>query len=445
MSRFDTVQHPSFCSPEGQHFVTDIIQPALHYEPHNYQLDGICKSLDGIDLLAILATGSGKTAYFTMDMLVLQALSKKPRTAQWGGAVPYNPAMIVVYPTVGLETKMARTFETAGLPSVIINHDTAGAAHLEGRNLWEGVVTKSAMILLSPEMLSSDSFESLLQKRKFSSRLCALGVDEVHLCNSWGESFCPCFRQIGLAQRCMPTSTDLILVTATLAAGLLTMNIINSFGLCPREYHLIRRSNLRPDVRVIIRTLTCGPAGPAYPDFRWVLSSTRKMIIFCPTIVHGQHLTFDLRTHVPSSVDPFGLIRTYNALKWSDFNEVTLELFRKHDTDTMIIVATDTLMVGVDLPNVEDVILATTPDMVDEMVQKIGRAGRDPGRIKDARGIAQKQASGEVKESPNIAGSHGPLEEVMALMIAADCKMAAQNSIYGNPETDSPCPCPSCH
>ncbi|KAJ7923177.1 hypothetical protein B0H13DRAFT_1865132 [Mycena leptocephala] len=33
------------------------------FEPHHYQMDGICKVLDGIDLAAVAQTGSGKTAY----------------------------------------------------------------------------------------------------------------------------------------------------------------------------------------------------------------------------------------------------------------------------------------------------------------------------------------------------------------------------------------------
>lgn len=307
----------------------------------------------------------------------------------------------------------AKTFEAPGLSSLVINHETAGRARVGGSEIWdsESVVAEAAMILLSPEMLSSDGFESLLQKKDFTSRLCALGVDEVHLCNSWGEAFRPSFRQIGLVRRRMPPQTNLILLTATLAVGPSTTNVLNSFGLRAGEYHLIHRSNRRPDVQIIFRILTRGLAGPAYPDFLWVLSSKRKTIIFCPTIVHGQRLALYLRSRLPLSVNPSVFIRTYNALKWSDFNETTLRVFRE-DGGTMVIIATDTLMVGVDLPNVDDVILATTPDTVDEMLQKMGRVGRDSTRVHGARGIvyvtkktleaARKQHGAEVEKSTDL-------------------------------------------
>ena len=46
-----------------------------------------------------------------------------------------------------------------------------------------GVVS---VVLPSPEQLSSEPFNRLLQDHAFSSRLSALGVDEVHLVQDWG-------------------------------------------------------------------------------------------------------------------------------------------------------------------------------------------------------------------------------------------------------------------
>lgn len=96
-----------FCSQEGRSLVSDTIESVLHYRPHDYQLEGVCKSLDGVDLLAIMATGSGKTAYLTMYMLLLQELGKESRSLRCDGVVvPRRPAMMIVYPTIGLESEM---------------------------------------------------------------------------------------------------------------------------------------------------------------------------------------------------------------------------------------------------------------------------------------------------------------------------------------------------
>jgi hypothetical protein len=50
----------------------------LPYDPHDYQIEGICCSLDGMPLLAITPTGSGKTGFYTMYMLVVLAVVKDP-------------------------------------------------------------------------------------------------------------------------------------------------------------------------------------------------------------------------------------------------------------------------------------------------------------------------------------------------------------------------------
>ena len=69
-------------------------------------LEGVAKSLDGVDLLAIIPTGGGKTAYFSMYMLALLAISENPHLCSPPAKVPSDPAMIITYPTICLEQEM---------------------------------------------------------------------------------------------------------------------------------------------------------------------------------------------------------------------------------------------------------------------------------------------------------------------------------------------------
>jgi ATP-dependent helicase YprA (DUF1998 family) len=57
-----------FSSIEGWTFCRRILSERLPFCPHDYQLDGITAILDGKDLLAISATGSGKSGYIYMLM-----------------------------------------------------------------------------------------------------------------------------------------------------------------------------------------------------------------------------------------------------------------------------------------------------------------------------------------------------------------------------------------
>lgn len=96
----------SWNSTEGHDLSRRILRAsALPYDPHDYQIEGICCSLDGLDLLAITPTGSGKTGFYTMYMLVILAVLKDPTlcpTAKF----PVDPCLIVVCPTIPLQLEM---------------------------------------------------------------------------------------------------------------------------------------------------------------------------------------------------------------------------------------------------------------------------------------------------------------------------------------------------
>lgn len=68
----------SFSSEEGLAFCREITAESLPWSPHTYQLEGACKALDGLDVLAITPTGSGKTGFLLIYMLVAQAIAKDP-------------------------------------------------------------------------------------------------------------------------------------------------------------------------------------------------------------------------------------------------------------------------------------------------------------------------------------------------------------------------------
>jgi hypothetical protein len=77
----------------------------LQFEPHDWQIDGVCQSLDGVNLLAITPTGSGKTSYYIMYILVVLAIVKNP-TLCLTAKYPENPCLIVICPTIPLQLEM---------------------------------------------------------------------------------------------------------------------------------------------------------------------------------------------------------------------------------------------------------------------------------------------------------------------------------------------------
>lgn len=98
----------TWSSQEGHLLCRRILKDSpLPYDPHDYQIEGVCKSLDGVDLCAITPTGSGKTGYYTMYMLVVLAVVKNPTLCPTS-TFPENPLLIIICPTIPLQLDMVR-------------------------------------------------------------------------------------------------------------------------------------------------------------------------------------------------------------------------------------------------------------------------------------------------------------------------------------------------
>jgi ATP-dependent helicase YprA (DUF1998 family) len=158
--------------------VRKILVDGLPFEPHDDQIVGVCKTLDGIDILIISATGSGKSGYFFMVLIVIIAINDNPQLCP-SAKFKKDPAMIVLCPTNALEVDMVRQFSQPmidnklipwqrdkmirfGLTTVALNHDTIEEAQrLRQKDLWETARLGIAVILTNTEQLSSRGFAKL--------------------------------------------------------------------------------------------------------------------------------------------------------------------------------------------------------------------------------------------------------------------------------------------
>ncbi|KAF7341442.1 hypothetical protein MVEN_01881400 [Mycena venus] len=255
-------------SPEGHALAQHILRASpLPYDPHDYQIEGVCCSLDGVHLLAITPTGSGKTGYYMMYMLIVLAVLKDPTlcpTAKF----PVDPCLVVISPTIPLQLDMAEKMRSVGLSAIAINNNSREEAfRLRNEELWVTTRKNINIILAGPEQLKSDEFEKALRNDGFYARICGTGFDEVHLLNTWGAHFRQDFQQMGfLKARMTEKHNPWILTTATLRDGAPYNNVLDLLGLIPGRFHLIRRSNLRPDVQMLFRDFFSSLDSGVYPD-----------------------------------------------------------------------------------------------------------------------------------------------------------------------------------
>ena len=348
-----------------------------------------------------------------------------------------------------------------GLESLAINSDTTTMAkQSKGLDLFQDARREVTMILLSPEQLKSKSCERLLNDKEFGKRLCMVGVDEAHLINSWGSNFRKDFQQIGWTRSRLLNRVPTLAVTATLQVGEPTTQVCRTLGFQHGTHEIIRRSNLRADIRLLFRTFQSGLGGSCFPELDWVLSGRRRTLIFCATIALGYRVQRYFMHQASGDPDRNKRIRMFNALNHKSFNEATLTYC--HSGATQIVVATSILSVGIDAPTFDDVIVFGEPNDTDELLQEFGRLRYR--RAISPRGILYMTKNAAMKAAQVLAGGDqrdtdhktrkvknalrtsqsDTMQLSMAKLILADCKVAQLDELYGNNPDEPPCSCLVC-
>ena len=287
-------------------------------------------------------------------------------------------------------------------------------------------------------------------------------VDEVHLMYSWGSGFHKSFNQIGHMRSRLPQHAHLLAFTATLRHGKPMETICTFLRLLPGKFHFLRRSNARRDVQIIFRTMQSAATGHQFPELAWIMYERRKFIIFAKEINVGFRLMAYL-WHLSQSMPGIQMptLRLYNSLNWPSHNTETLALLHTPEqTLPIIVIATDTLSVGVDIPDITNVILWGEPKDSDEFLQKLGRAGRNSSRVSNPRcfiyisqstiATAQRmvgEGAENIKDNRRKLGSgsgDSGMDISAAQLIAAQCKSKIIDLLYNNPANDMPCKCEGC-
>ena len=89
----------SFSSGAGLELIEEVLRDLWSHTPRDYQIEAVAKLLDGVDVLAILPTGAGKTAILTMFMLILDYMRLNPGCfPSHHRRFPEEPIAVIVYP-----------------------------------------------------------------------------------------------------------------------------------------------------------------------------------------------------------------------------------------------------------------------------------------------------------------------------------------------------------
>jgi ATP-dependent DNA helicase RecQ len=295
----------------------------------------------GLDTLAILPTGGGKSICFQVPALVFGGLT------------------LVVSPLISLMQDQIAAARARGIAAAGLNSTQSEA---EQREVWEALRQGVLRLLyVSPERLRRLSAEL----RDIPIRPALLAVDEAHCITEWGHDFRPSYRTLqGSRYRLGRPQTIALTGSATPSVR---QDIVRVLGFSPdrRAVHLgsFDRPNLWfgvvpvPDERERLQALLALLRG-----------DDQMVIVYASTRGVAEAVAGALRS-AGHRAEPYhaGLTKTRRA--------ATLEAFLDDRLD--IVVATCAFGMGIDKPNVRLVVHWTLPPTPEAYYQEAGRAGRD--------------------------------------------------------------------
>ncbi|KAJ7145965.1 P-loop containing nucleoside triphosphate hydrolase protein, partial [Mycena epipterygia] len=385
-------------------------------------------------------------------ILVMIGISKTPSLCP-AVKFPKDPVILVICPTNFIEQQMADNMEKLGVPALIINSDTVAIAQIHSEDLFIKACAGIAMLILGPEQLISEGFRMLLAFQPFYDRVCALGVDEIHLLVYWGLAFCKAFLQIGYMRARFRPRIPIIGLTATPHRSQGRECNFLSLGCKPRG-NSSDPSLKCPLRQILFRQLYSGIEGKLFPEIAWVLRTTHKTLIFGNTVPLVFQLKSYLNSLLPTDSNHDSQIRTHTGINWPDDKIKTLSDI-VNESECQIVIATAGLAQGNDIKVIKTVIQIGEPESIEMCVQKAGcaRPGADKPqaifyisshRMELAAKIGDQTDAENEADVKKAGGSAPRKSRPTAAFLTAKCKPTEQDRQFNNPTTDSPCPCKTC-
>jgi len=307
-----------------------------HSSFRNLQKEVIDALYEGNDVLAIMPTGGGKSLCFQIPALMSEGIC------------------LVISPLIALIKDQVEQLKSKGIKALSI---TGGYRHDELVTLFDNAMFGNYKFLyVSPERLEQDW---ILEKIK-NLPINYLVVDEAHCVSQWGHDFRPAFLKIKRVRDLMP-HVPMISLTAT-ATPRVREDIIAQLQL--KETKIFKSSFARENLHFrIVKT-----------EDKWfrlveiLRNSDGSAIVY----VRNRRACHE----ISNSLNKNGIVSTlyHGGLSMRDKEQNRKDWMQDK---TRVVVATNAFGMGIDKPNVRNVIHMQLPENIENYYQEAGRAGRD--------------------------------------------------------------------
>ena len=307
------------------------------------QRDAIAAVLDGRDTIAVMSTGSGKSAIYQIAGLLMPG------------------STVVVSPLIALQRDQVSDLaeRAAGGAAQLNSHISASERE---RALAELAEDALEFLFLAPEQLANPEVLAELAVAEPS----LLVVDEAHCISEWGHDFRRDYLRLGAAAEALGRPTILAL-TAT-AAPPVRDEIVDRLAM--RDPELVIRGFDRPNIRLSVERFH-GEGGEerklrALADR--IAAAEPPGIVYVATRRQAEELAESL------CGDRLRAASYHAGMKTRERHEVQ-ERFMDGDLD--VVCATTAFGMGIDKADVRWVFHSEISESIDAYYQELGRAGRD--------------------------------------------------------------------
>lgn len=300
----------------------------------------IDRILAGMDCLAVMPTGAGKSMCYQIPALVLSGVT------------------IVISPLISLMKDQVEALAQSGVPAAYINSSLQPHEYYTTLRLLSTGEIK--ILYVAPERLLSEDFLALCQTLEIP----LVAVDEAHCVSHWGQDFRPSYLKIAPFVNALPARPVLAAFTAT-ATEAVKRDIVNILGL-NAPYSITTgfdRQNLYFEIRsctarekdALLLNILRGAGG-------------KSSIVYCSTRKNVEQVCAFLKLNgLNAEMYHAGLNDKLRRQAQDDF------IFDRCD----IIVATNAFGMGIDKSDVSLVVHYNMPKDIESYYQEAGRAGRD--------------------------------------------------------------------
>lgn len=309
------------------------------------QLTAMEAILAGRDLLAVLPTGSGKSAIYQVPAVLMAGVT------------------LVVAPLIALQQDQIAGLADSRAAGAVAIHSRLGARQL-ARN-WAAIGRADTdYVFVSPEQLAKDDVVGKLKAATVS----LIVVDEAHCVSAWGHDFRPDYLRLGDAFRRLGPDIPVAALTAT-ASTVVRREIVERLDL--HDPAVVTAGFDRPNVRLRV---------DQYVD----ADAKRDAVLAAVAELPGPGLLYtatrrDAETYAAALNEVAGekgrRAAVYHAGMSAARRDDVHAGFR--DDAYHVVAATSAFGMGIDKPNVRFVLHASVPESLDAYYQQIGRGGRD--------------------------------------------------------------------